>query len=232
MPMVDNNHGHIFGNGSLNAESDKKYRSCVFIWCRRWLNIGWISPTAWGGFAFLFTRNIAHHPQCPLIRKIYLHIMHIYTLAVLTDIATIVHNNGMRRIAYSLNIGIIWLCRTVLCILFSKLGERINIHYAVIRWAVRTDCLHGAYQWGKVQWENKNWKSSRQHTFWRTKSFTRHRSCSVWMEISLPVPLNRENRICKSTPHRRFPARKSSRWSICRSLCGGSYPRCCPLLSE
>lgn len=39
--------------------------------------------------------------------KIYLHIMHIYTLAVLTDIATIVHNNGMRRIAYSLNIGII-----------------------------------------------------------------------------------------------------------------------------
>lgn len=31
MPMVNNNHGHIFGNGSLNAESDKKYRSCVFI---------------------------------------------------------------------------------------------------------------------------------------------------------------------------------------------------------
>ena len=156
----------------------------------------------------------------------------IYTLAALTDIATIVHNNGMRRIAYSLNIGIIWLCRTVLRILFSKLGERINIHYAVIRWAVRTDCLHGAYQWGKVQWENKNWKSSRQHTFGRTKSFTRHRSCSVWMEISLPVPLNRESRIWKSTPHRRFPTRKSSRWSICRSLCGGSYPRCRPLLSE
>lgn len=39
--------------------------------------------------------------------KIYLHIMHIYTLTVLTDIATIVYNNGMRRIAYSLNIGII-----------------------------------------------------------------------------------------------------------------------------
>ena len=31
----------------------------------------------------------------------------IYTLAAFTDIATIVHNNGMRRIAYSLNIGII-----------------------------------------------------------------------------------------------------------------------------
>lgn len=57
----------------------------------------------------------------------------IYTLAALTDIATIVHNNGMRRIAYSLNIGIICLCRTVLRILFSKLGECINIHYAVIR---------------------------------------------------------------------------------------------------
>ena len=38
--------------------------------------------------------------------KIYLHIVHIYTLAVLTDIATIVYNNGMRRTAYSLNIGI------------------------------------------------------------------------------------------------------------------------------
>lgn len=24
MPMVNNNHGHILGNGSLNAESDKK----------------------------------------------------------------------------------------------------------------------------------------------------------------------------------------------------------------
>lgn len=38
--------------------------------------------------------------------KIYLHIVHIYTLSVLTDIATIVYNNGMRRTAYSLNIGI------------------------------------------------------------------------------------------------------------------------------
>lgn len=31
----------------------------------------------------------------------------IYTIAMLTDIATIVHNNDMRRTAYSLNIGII-----------------------------------------------------------------------------------------------------------------------------
>jgi len=38
--------------------------------------------------------------------KIYLHIMHIYAIAMLTDIATIVYNNGMRRTAYSLNIGI------------------------------------------------------------------------------------------------------------------------------
>ena len=39
--------------------------------------------------------------------KMYLHIMHIYAFTVLTDIATIMYNNGMRRIAYSLNIGII-----------------------------------------------------------------------------------------------------------------------------
>ena len=38
--------------------------------------------------------------------KIYLHIMHIYAFTVLTDIATIVYNNGMGRTAYSLNIGI------------------------------------------------------------------------------------------------------------------------------
>lgn len=39
-------------------------------------------------------------------KKIYLHIMHIYAFTVLTDIATIVYNNGMMRTAYSLNIGI------------------------------------------------------------------------------------------------------------------------------
>ena len=38
--------------------------------------------------------------------KIYFHIMHIYAIAMLTDIATIVYNNGMRRTAYSLNIVI------------------------------------------------------------------------------------------------------------------------------
>lgn len=38
--------------------------------------------------------------------KIYLHIMHIYALAVLTDIATIVYNNGTRRADSPLNIGI------------------------------------------------------------------------------------------------------------------------------
>lgn len=135
--MVNNNHGYILGNGSLNAESDKKYRSCVFIWCRRWLNIGWISPTARGGFAFLFTRNAAHHSQRPLIRKIYLHKMHIYTFAALTDIAAIVYNIGMRRTESPLKIGITWLCRTVLRILFSKLGERINIHFAVMRSILR-----------------------------------------------------------------------------------------------
>ncbi len=39
--------------------------------------------------------------------KIYLHIMHIYTIAVLTDIATIVYNNGAKRACSSLNIGIV-----------------------------------------------------------------------------------------------------------------------------
>ena len=38
--------------------------------------------------------------------KIYLHIMHIYTLAVLTDIATIVYNIGMRWTESPLKIGI------------------------------------------------------------------------------------------------------------------------------
>ena len=38
--------------------------------------------------------------------KIYLHIMHIYTLAVLTDIAAIVYNNGTIRADSTLNIGI------------------------------------------------------------------------------------------------------------------------------
>lgn len=38
--------------------------------------------------------------------KIYLHIMHIHTLAVLTDIATIVYNNGTRRADFPLNIGV------------------------------------------------------------------------------------------------------------------------------
>ena len=38
--------------------------------------------------------------------KIYLHIMHIYAFTVLTDIATIVYNNGARRTEPSLNIGI------------------------------------------------------------------------------------------------------------------------------
>ena len=38
--------------------------------------------------------------------KIYLHIMHIYAIAMLTDISTIVYNNGTRRADFTLNIGI------------------------------------------------------------------------------------------------------------------------------
>ena len=39
--------------------------------------------------------------------KIYLHIMHIYTFAVLTDIATIMYNNGTRGTGSPLNIGVV-----------------------------------------------------------------------------------------------------------------------------
>ena len=59
--------------------------------------------------------------------------MHIYAIAMLTDIATIVYNIGTRRTDSPLNIGITWLCKTVLCILLSKSRERINIHLAVMR---------------------------------------------------------------------------------------------------
>ena len=38
--------------------------------------------------------------------KIYLHIMHIYAIAALTDIAAIVYNIGMRRTESPLKIGI------------------------------------------------------------------------------------------------------------------------------
>ena len=38
--------------------------------------------------------------------KIYLHIMHIYAFTVLTDIATIVYNNGAKRTGSSLNTDI------------------------------------------------------------------------------------------------------------------------------
>ena len=70
--------------------------------------------------------------------KMYLHIMHIYAFTVLTDIATIMYNNGTRGTGSPLNIGVVWLpevftSRTVLCTLFSKLRERINIHFAVMR---------------------------------------------------------------------------------------------------
>jgi len=38
--------------------------------------------------------------------KIYLHIMHIYAIVMLTDIATIVYNIGTRRTDSPLNISI------------------------------------------------------------------------------------------------------------------------------
>lgn len=39
--------------------------------------------------------------------KIYLHIMHIYAIAMLTDVATIVYNIGARRTDSPLNAGIV-----------------------------------------------------------------------------------------------------------------------------
>ena len=38
--------------------------------------------------------------------KIYLHIMHIYAFAALTDIAAIVYNNGAKRTDLPMNMGI------------------------------------------------------------------------------------------------------------------------------
>ena len=123
----------------------------VPVLAKHWLRRIHKTP-AWGGFAFLFTRNTARHSQCPLIRKkIYLHIMHIYAFTVLTDIATIVYNNGARRTEPSLNIGIAWLCRTVLRILLSKLGERINIHFAVMRSILRNSYQKPSWTWHKTR---------------------------------------------------------------------------------
>ena len=83
--------------------------------------------------------------------KIYLHIMHIYAIAMLTDIATIVYNIGTRMTDSPLNIGITWLCRTVHRILFSKLGERINIHYAVMRSILRNSERKPSWTWHRTR---------------------------------------------------------------------------------
>ena len=77
--------------------------------------------------------------------------MHIYAFAALTDIATIVYNNGMRGTGSPLNIGIDWLCRTVLRILFSKLGERINIHFAVMRSILRNSYQKPSWTWHRTR---------------------------------------------------------------------------------
>ena len=148
-------HGHIFGNGSLNAESDKKIQILRFykvqVPTKHWLRKTHKTP-AWGGFAFLFTRNTARHSPCRTdAAKIYLHIMHIYAFAALTDIATIVYNNGTRRTDSPLNIGITWLCRTVHRILFSKLGERINIHFAVMRSILRNLYQKPSWTWHRTR---------------------------------------------------------------------------------
>lgn len=82
--------------------------------------------------------------------------MHIYAFAALTDIATIVYNNGMRGTGSPLNIGVVWLSevftsRTVLCTLFSKLRERINIHFAVMRSILRNSYQKPSWTWHRTR---------------------------------------------------------------------------------
>lgn len=105
--MVNNNHGYILGNGSSNAESDKKYRSCVFymvqVLTKHWLN----KTHRLRRLCFsIYAQRCPSFAMPTYKEKIYLHIVHIYTLAVLTDIAAIVYNNGTRRADFTLNIGI------------------------------------------------------------------------------------------------------------------------------
>lgn len=70
--------------------------------------------------------------------KIYLHAMHIHAFATLTDIATIMYNNGTRRTNSLLEhrwCFTIWSFHLQNCSsqISPKLRERINIHLAVMR---------------------------------------------------------------------------------------------------
>lgn len=107
MPMVNNNHGHILGNGSLNAESDKKIQILRFymvqVLTKHWLN----KTHRLRRLCFsIYAQRCPSFAMPTYKEKIYLHIMHIYAFAALTDIAAIVYNNGARRTDHPLNIGI------------------------------------------------------------------------------------------------------------------------------
>ena len=105
--MVNNNHGHILGNGSLNAESDKKIQILRFymvqVLTKHWLN----KTHRLRRLCFsIYAQRCPSFAMPTYKEKIYLHIMHIYAIAMLTDIAAIVYNIGMRRTESPLKIGI------------------------------------------------------------------------------------------------------------------------------
>lgn len=88
--------------------------------------------------------------------KIYLHIMHIYAFAALTDIAAIVYNNGTRRTNSLLEhrwYFTIWSFRLQNCSsqTFPKLRERINIHFVVVRSILRNSYQKPSWTWHRTR---------------------------------------------------------------------------------
>ena len=128
--------------------------------------------------------------------KMYLHIMHIYAFTVLTDIATIMYNNGTRGTGSPLNIGVVWLpevftSRTVLCTLFSKLRERINIHFAVMRSILCNSERKPSWTWHKTR--------LRSNTIYEFAAQFTNASYMVANRYSFnPTPNNQKNGITTS----------------------------------
>lgn len=124
--------------------------------------------------------------------------MHIYAFAALTDIATIVYNNGARRTEHPLNTGIAWLCRTVLCILLSKSRDCINIHFVVMR-----SILRNSYQKPSWTWHRTRLRSNTIYEF--AVQFT-NASYMVANRYSFnPTPNNQKNGTPKEKKHKHQP---------------------------
>ena len=88
--------------------------------------------------------------------KIYLHAMHIHAFATLTDIATIMYNNGTRRTNSLLEhrwCFTIWGFHLQNCSsqIFPKLRERINIHLAVMRSILCNSERKPSWTWHKTR---------------------------------------------------------------------------------